>query len=296
MSFLNHSSRRICSIGGWAATALAVSLLVSCMSVDVRFSSFMSPDRGPHKAVLPQGYTVRDFAIYHEGRFIGMTHARHERSQVIVIFCGGDSFHRSIEGADALEALALGADVVLFDYPGYGDSTGVLTASDVLDTALAVYDYVGELDGAEGKKLIVYGFSMGGLVAAHIAGSRYVDGVVLEATAQNADSWARSRIPWYMKPLVSARIEPALASVDALTALRHFDGRVLLLGSRADRKAPAALASRLHRQLLQAGVRAERVLFDGVTHGGIPQTAGFRPALRAFMVQVLEAPGVGEGL
>ena len=43
---------------------------------------------------------------------------------------------------DALEALARGADVLLFDYPGYGDSTGTPTAALILESALAVYDWV----------------------------------------------------------------------------------------------------------------------------------------------------------
>lgn len=249
------------------ALASLAQLLLGCVSVDVRLSSFMTPDRGPRSAALAPGYVVHDLVIQHAGRSIGITHASHPQSHTLIVFCGGDVFHRSIEGGEALEALAHDADVILFDYPGYGESTGTPTPAAILETALAVYDYAAALDAPIPKKRVLYGFSLGGLVAAHVAGSRSVDGLVLEATARNAGSWARSQIPWYAKAVVRPRIEPELASVDALSALQNFRGRVLLLGSHADRTAPAELIVQLHRELLRAGVDAERVLFDGAGHG-----------------------------
>jgi pimeloyl-ACP methyl ester carboxylesterase len=182
--------------------------------------------------------------------------------------------------------LARDADVVLFDYPGYGESTGAPTPALILETALAVYDYAAGLEAPARQKRVLYGFSLGGLVASQVAGVRPVDGLVLEATAQNADSWARSQIPWYLKPVVRPRIESDLASVDAVSALQHFSGRVLLLGGRADRKAPAALSVRLQQQLLQAGVHARSVLFDDAGHGDIPHAPKFEPVLRDFVDQL----------
>jgi len=287
MTLKNRSNLYASALCACIAITAIAPLLTSCVSVDVKLSSFMSPDRGPHASTLAPGYTVQDRVLRHGDQSIGITYASHPQSQAIIVFCGGDSFHRSIEGAEALEALAHDADVILFDYPGYGESTGTLTPALILESALAVYDYATNSEAADGKKRIVYGFSLGGLVAAHIAGSRPVDGLVLEATAQNAESWARSRIPWHMKPIITPRIEPALASVDALASLQHFQGHVLLLASDADRKAPATLTSHLHRQLLRAGVHAERVLFDNAAHGAIPHAPGFDSVLHTFVAQLL---------
>ena len=185
-----------------------------CVTVDVGLANLMSADRAPRSAVLAKGYAVQDLVIHRGDRLIGITHAHHPQSQAIIVFCGGDYFHRSIEGGEALEALARNADVVLFDYPGYGESTGTPTAAVILENALAVYDYAVALETAAGKKRVLYGFSLGGMVAAQIAGRRPVDGLILEATAPSAEAWARSQIPWYAKPLVQPRIEPGLASID----------------------------------------------------------------------------------
>ncbi len=260
-----------------------------CVSVDVRLSQFISPDRGPRTAALARGYAVQDLVIHRGDRLIGITHAHHPQSRAVIVFCGGEGFHRSIEGGEALEALARDADVLLFDYPGYGDSTGTPAPAVILETALAVYDYAASLETSAGKRRVLYGFSLGGMVAAQVARNRAADGLILEASAPNAESWARSQIPWYAKPLVTPRIEPELAAVDTLSALRQFRGEVLVLTSKADRQAPAALSSRMHRQLQRAGVNAQLVRFERASHGSIPYAPEFTSVVHGFISRLKES-------
>ena len=272
---------------GSLAVLLGIALTpAGCVNVDVGLANLMSADRAPRTAALARGYAVQDLVIHRGDRLIGITHAHHPQSHAIIVFCGGDSFHRSIEGAEALEALARDADVVLFDYPGYGESTGTPAPAIILENALAVYDYAVALETSAGKKRVLYGFSLGGMVAAQIASRRPVDGLVLEATAPSAEAWARSQIPWYAKPLVRPHIERDLASIDAMVALRHFGGDVLLLTSPSDRRVPAALSVLMYRQLRHMGVRAGLVQFDGTDHGAIPHSPEYGAVLTGFLDRV----------
>jgi pimeloyl-ACP methyl ester carboxylesterase len=273
----------------WGCLALLLGIALTpcgCVSVDVGLANLMSADRAPRSAVLAKGYAVQDLVIHRGDRLIGITHAHHPLSQSVIIFCGGDSFHRSIEGAEALEALARNADVVLFDYPGYGDSTGAPTTAIILENALAVYDYAVALETSAGKKRVLYGFSLGGMVAAQIAGRRAADGLVLEATAPSAEAWARSQIPWYAKPLVRPHVEPGLASIDSVVALRHYSGDVLLLTSPSDHRVPAALSVRMYRELRRSGVHTALVQFDDTGHGGIRHSPEYSSVLAAFLDRV----------
>jgi len=267
--------------------ALALSgicvMACGCVSVDVGLSRFMSPDRGPRSAAIARGYAVQDLIIHRADRLIGITHAHHPQSQAVIVFFGGNDFHRSIDGGEALEVLARDADVLLFDYPGYGDSTGNPTPAVILETALAVYDYAASLETSRGKKRVLYGFSLGGIVAAQVARDRPVEALILEATAGNVESWARSRVPWYARPLVRLNVEPQLAAVDSFAALRAFRGEVLILASRGDQQAPAHLSQRLHSELSRAGVSSELVLFAKAAHGRIPHTPEFAPIFRQFV-------------
>jgi dienelactone hydrolase len=269
------------------AALLAIALMpCGCVNVDVGLANLMSADRAPRTAVLARGYAVQDLVIHRGDRMIGITHAHNPQSQAVIVFCGGDSFHRSIEGGEALETLARNADVVLFDYPGYGESTGAPTPRVILENALAVYDYAMALETSAGKKRVLYGFSLGGMVAAHIAGVRAADGLVLEATAPSAEAWARSQVPWYAKPVVKPRIEPGLASIDSIVSLRHFGGDLLLLTSPSDDRVPAALSVLMYRELRRSGVRTQLVLFNGAAHGAIPHSPKYGPTLTAFLDRV----------
>jgi hypothetical protein len=69
----------------------------------------MSPDHGTRAARLPPGYIIENRIIAAEGRSISITYARHPGSQATILFCGGDTFHRSIGGGAALQALAVEA-------------------------------------------------------------------------------------------------------------------------------------------------------------------------------------------
>src|SRR5215211_2273412 len=104
---------------------IAWSVLSGCAHLDVRLVNFMASDRGTRNAKLPAGYVIENRALMSGGQSIGITYAHHPASEAVILFCGGDTFHRSIEGGEVLEALTLNADVVLFDYPGYGDTTGI---------------------------------------------------------------------------------------------------------------------------------------------------------------------------
>jgi uncharacterized protein len=264
--------------------------LCGCTHVDVRLDHFMTPDRGPRTARLASGYVVENIVVAYERESVGATYAHHPDSKAIIFFCGGDRFHRSLEGGAALEALALDADVVLFDYPGYGETTGAPSIDSILDSAIAVYDSIFSREGTHHKKRVLYGFSLGGMVAAQLAQERRADGVVLEATPPSVRAWADSRIPVVLKPTMRLRIEPQLAHVDAVAALERFRGKLLLLASPADDIVPARLSIDMEGQLRRAGRDITLVQFADRDHGSIHRASAFPAMLRNFVEQVRPLP------
>ena len=261
-------------------------LPAGCAHLDVRLESFMSPDRGTRGARLPAGYVVENRILRIAEQSIGITYAHHPRSRRVIMYCGGDAFHRSLEGAVPLQALALESDVALFDYPGYGDTSGTPSTVAILDAAAAVYDHVFNLATATGKKRVLYGFSLGGMVAAQLAQDRHADGIVLESTAVTVASWARSRIPLWLKPLVRVRVEPQIATLDTATALDQFRGQVLLLTSRADERVPAQHSFEIRNRLEHARRDVRLLEFPGRRHGSIMQDPAFPGQLGEFLDRV----------
>jgi len=262
----------------------------ACAHLDVKLANFMTPDQSARNATLPAGYVVENRIISHGSQSIGVTYARHPGSQSTIFFCGGDVFHRSVEGGEALAALALNADVVLFDYPGYGDTTGAPSTESILDTATAVYDYIFNLDTAAAKKRVLYGFSLGGMVAAHLAQDRRADGLVLEATPPTVAQWAKSRIPMALKPVVKVRIESQLAGINSVAALEQFPGKLLILASRADEIVPARLSFAMERRLKRARRDVRLVEFPDRRHGTIVRSPAYAATLRNFLEHVRPLP------
>jgi pimeloyl-ACP methyl ester carboxylesterase len=257
--------------------------LHGCVHVRLDAASLLTPDQRPEAALLGPGYRVERGIIVDADQIVAITRAHRSGNQVVILFCGGDSFRRSRDGGLVLQALALDADVVLFDYPGFGDSTGTPTPENLVRAGRAVHRFIVGLPGATRQRLVVYGFSLGGLVAAQLARQVPADAVVLEATAPDVTSWVRTQIPWYAVPFVRVHLDEALANVDGARSLRSFAGRVLLLAGGNDRRAPVSLSRDYYTQLQGAGVKASLVIVPGAAHGAIHRSDEFRYAYRQFL-------------
>jgi len=271
-----------------ALTAVGLCLAqCGCVAVNVRLADFMQADHPPQSAALPRGYSVQNVLIHRGDRQIGITHAHHPGSRVVIVYCGGDVFHRALHGGRVLQALTLGgeADVILFDYPGYGETSGSPTAAALLETAYAVYDYAITLHTSGSKKHVIYGFSLGGMLAAQIARDRRVQGLVLEATWPTVEQWARSQIPLWAKPFIRPRVEPVLAGVNSTRSLAAFGGKVLVLAGDADQQAPAKLSAYMYRELRAAGVHARYEVLSA-QHGQIMSKPEFSRLMRSFLAEL----------
>ncbi len=106
---------------------------------------------------------------------------------------GGNNAHRLVLMAPLLSA---GASVLLYDYEGYGESTGTPTIPAIKQDGLAVYDYVRNVLHYEPKDIIVYGESLGGGVTTYIAEKRPVSGIVIQSGFSSLTDAAKDRLPW----------------------------------------------------------------------------------------------------
>ncbi len=70
--------------------------------------------------------------------------------------------------------------VLVYDYRGYGMSTGKATLRGVCDDALAAYDYLNKVRSIPTADIVINGGSLGTGVACYIAEHRPVGGIILE--------------------------------------------------------------------------------------------------------------------
>lgn len=83
----------------------------------------------------------------------------------LLLYFPGNSLNRHERISDLREVASRGFDVLIFDYRGFGDSTGSPTESALSNDVLLVWQYACETLGYEERRISIFGESIGGAVA-----------------------------------------------------------------------------------------------------------------------------------
>jgi fermentation-respiration switch protein FrsA (DUF1100 family) len=114
----------------------------------------------------------------------------------------------------------LNVNVLIFDYRGYGNSTGTPTERGLELDAEAVLEYALGLPTINPKKLYIYGKSLGGAVALSVA-TKVQDkvlGLVLENSFTSLAAVISQHMPYlnYVQPLLLANYWPSIERVPSI--------------------------------------------------------------------------------
>jgi uncharacterized protein len=134
----------------------------------------------------------------------------------------------------------LGVHVFIFDYRGYGKSEGKPFEEGLYRDARAVYNWWVRERRPRGERLIIFGESLGGAVAVHLAARVPAAGLILQSTFTSARDMAKTMFPiGLLLPLTGVRFdsEKEIARVACPKLMIH--------GTR-DEIVPFRLGNRLH--------------------------------------------------
>lgn len=99
-----------------------------------------------------------------------------------LLFCHGNAGNISDRLANVKLLLKLPVNVFIFDYRGYGKSEGSPTEAGVYEDAESAWRFVHEKKGFAASRIVVFGRSLGGAVAAELALRRPLKALILEST------------------------------------------------------------------------------------------------------------------
>lgn len=211
--------------------------------------------------------------------------SREGEGRPLIVRCGGNASTRQnnafVYGVAALQH----GDVLLFDYPGSGETGGEATPARFEALSGVLPQWV--RSEAQGRTLVLWGHSLGGFVCADLA--RLLPetrAVIFEATARNPQEVAKAWTPWFAGPFVKINIDPGLASYDNAKALEGFAGPVLVLGGTKDKTLPVRLARDLHAALEADGRDVTYVEFPDGVHSDFPGQANFPQVIADFFARV----------
>jgi pimeloyl-ACP methyl ester carboxylesterase len=270
------------------ALVVAATALAGCVKVEVPERAFFWPDARltrenitlPVNAPPPGAETVS--LRYAEGA-IGATRVRSSRANApLILFCGGNMFRRSAGAGPRGQILAPFGDALMFDYPGYGDTAGLDSYANFRAVGEVVSDEARRLADAEGRRLIVWGHSLGGVVCAEAAKRARADVLVLETTTPSARDTLNNQVG-LMRPFVRVTLAPALQAIDVPASLDGFQGRIVVLEAGRDDTLPPALSRALARRLEERGHRVQRLVFPRAEHDDVGRQPEFPQRMQAAL-------------
>lgn len=126
----------------------------------------------------------------------------------------------------------MGYELLLFDYRGYGRSTGRPTEAGVLEDGRTAWKYLERQRGVRPERAVFFGESLGGAVAAQLAREVQPAVLVLASTFVSVPELARDHYPWLPARWL-ARVR-----LDARASLAGYCGAVLVAHSPEDEIVP----------------------------------------------------------
>jgi hypothetical protein len=152
---------------------------------------------------------------------------------------GGNISHR-LESINIFHDL--GVNCLIFDYRGYGASQGKPTEEGVYIDAKTAYKWLINEKKISPENIIIYGQSLGGSVAAHLAGNVKAQGLIIESSFTSFADVAKKFYP-YMPIRTLAKY-----SFKTSDYLERVNYPVLIIHSKDDELVPFEFGQRLYEK------------------------------------------------
>ena len=166
-----------------------------------RHSQVFCPDRNPIESWDPADYGIPASAVEEhwidtpDGEVLHAWYCRADHPRASGVYCHGNTGNLTWSAHVIPHLLAAGFNVLFFDYRGFGKSTGIPTYRGVIADGVTASRFH---DRIRPKHLpsVLYGFSLGGGIAAQVIRRHPFDGLILQSTFTSlpfSDSTAQAR-------------------------------------------------------------------------------------------------------
>ena len=149
------------------------------------------------------------------------------RAKFVMLFCHGNGGNLTSRPGYYRAILETGVNLLTFDYRGYGRSDGEPSEAGTYTDAEAAYQWL-RTRGFAPEHILVWGESLGGGIASHLAATEPVGGLMLQSTFTSIPDIGAELFPWLPVRLIS-RIK-----YDTHSRLPHLKCPVVVMHSRGD--------------------------------------------------------------
>ena len=203
---------------------------------------------------------------------------RPEQEGPVLLFFHGNAGNREDRLHNVAGLWRAGISVLIFDYRGYGGSTGAPSEAGLLADGLAAFDWLEARVRPRG--IVLFGRSLGGAVAARVALQRPARALILESTFTSVPEMARRVLPLPGIHLL------ARSRFDALGAVRELALPLLVIHGTRDELVPFEMGKRIYEASVSANKQFHPV--EGGSHNDTYFLAGaaYYEWLNAFLASL----------
>lgn len=170
---------------------------------------------------------------------------RHQSADAFVLFLHGNGGNILSHYPAATQLVERGFNVCILDYSGYGFSTSKATRSGVLSNASTVLQAMVQRNDIKGKKVVIYGQSLGGHLAATVArdNEKVIDGLVVEGAFSSHKDVAAHMVP-YIAPIARLMVREQYS---AKRSIKKFHKPTLVIHSSEDKMIPYRMGKKIYK-------------------------------------------------
>ena len=199
-----------------------------------------------------------------------------------ILFCHGNAGNIS-HRLESLRAFHdLGLNVLIFDYRGYGRSSGRPSEEGTYRDARIFYDYLITQRGCRPDEIIIFGRSLGGAVGIELARRVDAGALICEAAFTETVDMARILFPFLPVTLFVFDKYESIRKVDKLKLPKLF------IMSRDDELVPFEMGRRLYRAAAEPKEFFE--IRGGHADGFLEAGPRYRRKLKQFLKDLQPAP------
>ncbi len=184
-----------------ALTSLIAALLL--LSYGCQEGLIFHPRQGRQATPAAAGFEFEELLVETpDGAKIHGYWVPHPNSTVAALWCHGNAGNISGRVSSIPSFHDLGLGVLMFDYRGFGLSEGDLSERGTYLDAQTMYDYLVEALAVPSDEIVIYGKSLGGGVAAHLASQNPARTLILDSTFSSIETFASELFPFLPAKLI----------------------------------------------------------------------------------------------
>lgn len=180
---------------------------------------------------------------------INLWHFRFDHNNPVILFCHGNSGNISNRGYIVDFCKQYRLNLVLFDYRGYGMSSGRPSIQSILDDGITMYHYTSQHYSPD--DIIIWGESLGGSVATYIASQCKCRSLLLMSTFSSLDDIVRydPDLPWWLSGPLSVLTRNILGNLPSKDYIKDVRCPVVIIHSPNDDIIPYRCSQILYQSI-----------------------------------------------